>query len=161
MTDEHFLWLQTKLTEFADRRCFVFVHSYIDDNAKGGVDDSGNPCDARDNSIFGMSGTYTKFMNLMKQFDSAVVFHGHSHMKFQSQVFDKNANYTEKNGFKSVHIPSTGDPRTLLSDDGSWKVDKNGSQGYTVDVYEDCIVLNGWDFVGKKPVPLGVYKIAT
>lgn len=161
MTDTHFEWLQARLAEFRNRRCFVFVHSYIDDNLDGGVSDSGNPCNARDNSIFGMSGTYNRFINLMKPFKNAILFHGHSHMKFESQKFDKDANYTEKNGFKSVHIPSCGDPRTLLNDTGAWETDQNGSQGYIVDVYDDCIVLNGMDFVDKKPVAQGVYKIDT
>lgn len=161
MTDTHFQWLNDRLIEFKDRRCFVFVHSYIDDNAVGGIDDSGNPCNARDNSIFGMSGTYNDFINLMKPFSNAIVFHGHSHLKFESQEFDKNANYTEKNGFRSVHVPSCGDPRTLLSNDGTWETDKNGSQGYIVDVYDDCIVLNGIDFSAREPVPVGVYKIDT
>lgn len=38
---------------------------------------------------------------------------------------------------------------------------ESDSQGYIVDVYADCIVLNGWDFVNNQYVPLGVYKIAT
>ena len=33
--------------------------------------------------------------------------------------------------------------------------------GILVDVYDDCIVLNGMDFVNEVPVPLGVYKINT
>lgn len=156
MTTAHFQWLQDRLAEFKGRRCFVFVHSYIDG-------DSGNPCEARDNSIFGYWGATNtnNFMNLLAQYENVILFHGHSHMKFQSQEYDKNANYTEKNGFKSVHIPSCGDPRTLLSDDGTWELDKNGSQGYIVDVYEDSIVLNGVDFANGEYVPVGVYKLDT
>lgn len=166
MTNEHLQWLQERLTEFKDRRCFVFVHSYIDDNAKGGLADSGNPCYSRDNSIFGYwknsnSTAFNSFMSIMRNASNAILFHGHSHMKFESQEYDKQANYTEVNGFKSVHIPSCGDPRTLLSDDGTWELDKNGSQGYIVDVYDDCIVLNGMDFSNNEPVPTGVFKINT
>ena len=39
--------------------------------------------------------------------------------------------------------------------------DKTASQGYIVDVYDDCIMLTGMDFVGDVPVPLGVYRIET
>jgi hypothetical protein len=39
--------------------------------------------------------------------------------------------------------------------------DRTASQGYIVDVYDDCIVLNGWDFIENKPIPLGTYKIET
>lgn len=160
-------WLAAKLEEYNGRRCFVFVHSFIDDNVKGEIEDSGNPCFARANSIFGSWGTTptTKFMNIMKQYKKAVLFHGHSHMMFEAQEFDPCANYTDKNGFHSVHVPSVGNPRRLTADDGSW-TDKEyeadiASQAYIVDVYEDCIVLNGWNLASNKPVPLGTYKIDT
>ena len=146
-----------------DKRCFVFVHSHIDDNVEGGVEDSGNPAFARENSIFGYWGATktANFINLMKQYPNAILFHGHTHITFEAQEFDKDANYSEENGFKSVHVPSLGAPRTLISADGTWTAADSESQGYIVDVYADCIMLNGWDFVGNKPVPLGVYKIDT
>lgn len=161
MSDEDFTWLGETLEANKDKRCFVFVHSHIDDNVEGGVEDSGNPCYARENSIFGYWGATktANFMNLMAQYPNAILFHGHTHIKFEAQQFDANANYSEENGFKSVHVPSSGAPRTLVSTDGTWEADDVGSQGYIVDVYDDCIVLNGWDFVGNKPVPLGTYKI--
>lgn len=173
MSDDTFNWLATTLEANKDRRCFVFVHSFIDENtnpADGGIVDSGNPCFARDNSLFGYWGKTktTNFMNLLKQYEKVVLFHGHSHMKFESQEFDKNANYTTNNGFRSVHIPSLGDPRILTGADGSWGDDKFGGQFYIVDVYDDCIVLNGM-YVHKEnkdsttlkvaPIPLGTYKI--
>lgn len=163
MSDEDFAWLGTTMEANKDKRCFVFVHSHIDDNVEGGVEDSGNPAFARENSIFGYWGA-TKtaaFISLMQSYPNAILFHGHTHIKFEAQEFDPAANYSEENGFKSVHVPSLGAPRTLTSEDGTWVADDAGSQGYIVDVYEDCIVLNGWDFVGNKPVPLGTYKIPT
>ena len=36
-----------------------------------------------------------------------------------------------------------------------------GCKAYIAGVYDDCIVLNGLDFVSAKPVPLGVYKLDT
>lgn len=166
-------WLAAKLEEHKGkgRRCFVFVHSFIDDNAPGGIEDSGNPCFARDNSLFGYWGTAatTKFMDIMKRYDKAVLFHGHSHMMFEAQEFDKNANYTNRNGFHSVHVPSIGNPRKLLKADGSWDdKDESGNyypaEAYLVDVYGDCIVLNGLE-LGTTGVPsvevLGTLKINT
>lgn len=163
MSDEDFTWLGTTLEANKNRRCFVFIHSHIDDNVEGGVEDSGNPAFARANSIFGYWGATktANFINLMGQYPNAILFHGHTHIKFEAQEFDKDANFSMENGFKSVHVPSLGAPRTLTSEDGTWVADDAGSQGYIVDVYEDCIVLNGWDFVGNKPVPLGTYKIPT
>lgn len=161
MSDADFTWLGETLEANKDKRCFVFIHSHIDDNVEGGVEDSGNPAFARENSIFGYWGkTKTaNFINLMKQYANAILFHGHTHIKFEAQQFDRQANYSEENGFKSVHIPSLGLPRTLVSSDGTWEGAHTESQGYIVDVYDDCVVLNGMDFVNEVPVPLGVYKI--
>jgi DNA repair exonuclease SbcCD nuclease subunit len=163
MSDEDFAWLGTTLEANKDKRCFVFVHSHIDDNVEGGVEDSGKPAFARENSIFGYWGATktANFINLMKQYPNTILFHGHTHIMFEAQEFDKDANFSEENGFKSVHVPSSASPRRLVSADGTWEAANSDSQGYIVDVYEDCIVLNGWDFVNNQYVPLGVYKIAT
>jgi hypothetical protein len=130
---------------------------------EGGVEDSGNPAFFRENSIFGYWGAAktANFINLMRQYPNAILFHGHSHTAFQGQEFDKEANFSEENGFKSVHVPSLGVPRNVLSGDGTWEAANDESQGYIVDVYDDFIILNGWDFVGNKPIPLGTLKIDT
>lgn len=159
MSYDHMQWLYEQLEANRNKRCFVFFHSYMND-------DSGNPCNARDNSLFvNFSATRLNvFKKMCGYYKNAIFFHGHSHMKFESQEYDECANYTEKNGFKSVHIPSCTMPRTLLSDDGSWEDDSqkdNESYGYIVDVYADYIVLNGMDFVNEQYVPLGVYRIDT
>lgn len=179
MSDADFTWLGRTLEDNKDKRCFVFVHPYIEE-------DSGDPLDVRENSIFDYWGT-TKtnaFINLLNQYPNVILFHGHSHMKFELQEVDVNANYTEKNGFKSVHVSSLATPRdieytydkdgvitkTIVPDTSgelgtliktAAKGDGSASQGYIVDVYDACIVLNGVDFANEKPVPLGTYKITT
>lgn len=166
MTEAHLQWLTDRLEEFKDRRCFVFIHSFM-------RNDSGSACGARKNDIFSMSWGESKtnsFKQMLAKYPNVVLFHGHSHMKFESQEYDVDATYTEKNGFKSVHIPSLGDPRKLTGADGSWEEDKYGGQFYVVDVYDDCIVLNGMYVYRENrtttvlkivPIPLGVYRIET
>lgn len=185
MSADDLTWLENFLDANKNRRCFVFIHSFIDDdwNSTSGrteedqdgyvLSDSGNPCGARGNSIVGWwedndQASLNRFLSALRNAPNIVLFHGHSHMKFESQEFDACANYTDKNGFKSVHVPSLGSPRTLLDCDGNWTTNK-GSDGYTepdsqcyiVDVYEDCIVLKGMDMVNKKRLPIGTYKIDT
>lgn len=159
MSAEDYQWLKTTLEANADKRCFVLVHSNIEE-------DSGDPADLRENSIFntwvpGTTNLTSDFMELLRQYDNVILFHGHSHTKFQCQETDENANYTERNGFKSVHVPSLGTPRDLNLETGKTVDDPEASQGYIVDVYEDCIVLNGMDFMTNTPIPLGTYKIDT
>ncbi len=186
-----FEWLKKILEANTHRRCLIFIHSFIDDDwgeqtvemrdeqraaeDRDGfiISDSGNPCGVRGNAIVGWwedyaTSTLTEFLDTLRKYPNAVIFHGHSHMKLESQEFDKCANYTDKNGFKSVHVPSLGAPRTLLDHQGNWTTDKGPdgfsepcSQCYRVDVYEDCIVLNGLSFTGTEgvPVAVGTYRI--
>lgn len=155
MSDEDFQWLTETLAANEGRRCFVFIHSYMEE-------DAGDPADVRENSIFEHWGTSRtqKFVDLLRQHsDHVVLFHGHSHMKFVNQEYDPAANYTKKNGFHSVHVPSLGVPRDVDLVNNKSVDDPTASEGYIVDVHQECIVLRGWDFVGNAPAPLGTMRI--
>jgi len=153
MADEALQWCYETLEANRNKRCFVFVHPYISD-------DSGNPLEAYDNPIFDGWGTKTTaFKNLLSHYKNTILFHGHSHMMWECQELDKTANYTEVNGFRSVHIPSLCRPASIVN--GSRTYQDTKSYGYLMDVYADCIVLNGRDFVGGKWVPTGTFKIDT
>ena len=190
MSADDLTWLENILAANENRRCFIFIHSFIDDdwsdttgrtaedNDGYVISDSGNPCGARGNAIVGWWEDYdreslNRFLNALKKAPNAVLFHGHSHMKFESQEHDECANYTDKNGFKSVHVPSLGSPRTLIPNsegvyDGSWTTNKGSdnytesdSQCYVVDVYDDCIVLKGMDMTAGEQLVIATYKIMT
>ena len=159
MTDEAFTFLSTTLSANADKRCFVFVHPIWND-------DSGDVNGAYANHSSGGGATLSEWgkgkdlKNLLAQYPKAVLFHGHTHIKFEDQKRDKSLNYTHKNGFHSVHIPSLGRPRNI-KDDNTMEYAPSESQGYVVDVYDDYIVLNGLDFINEEPVSLGTFKIDT
>ena len=161
MSDADFLWLSETLEANKGKRCFLFIHSHLDDNIAGGVEDSGNPAFARENSIFAYWGAAktAAFIALLQKYPNVILFHGHTHMMFEGQQFDPAANYSRENGFHSVHVPSLALPRRLTAADGTWVSAHGESQGYIVDVYADCIVLGGWDFVSGEPVAIGTYKI--
>ena len=156
MSDEALQWLYETLEENRNKRCFVFIHAYIEE-------DSGDPLDLRENSIFEAWGDTrtTVFKDILKHYKNTVLFHGHSHMKFEHQAVDVNANYTERNGFKSINVSSVGKPRNIESATGTTPDDNDASQGYIVDVYDNFIILNGLDLINSKPIPLGTYKINT
>ena len=149
-----FQWLYNTLEVNRNKRCFVFVHSYIEE-------DSGDPLDLRENGIF-EHWNKTKesvFKKMLSHYKNTILFHGHSHTKFYCQELDKNANYTDKNGFKSVHVPSCGYPRDIINN--QTVNDYDASEGYLVDVYENCIVLNGMDLINNTHVPIAQYRIDT
>lgn len=168
---ERLQWLYEILEANRNRRCFVFIHPWMNN-------DSGNPMTTMDNCVFTMweNNTGNKnleavFKNLMAHYKNTVLFHGHSHTKFESQAVDKCANYTDKNGFKSIHIPSSSRPRDVDGKTGEYTYSVTESQCYLVDVHDDYIILNGIgltditsaDIASKQyqPCPLGTYKIDT
>ena len=156
MTDAALQWLYETLEANRNKRCFIFVHPYLE---------SGNVKDKNGNNIYGNNvfewwGEKTIiFKNLLKHYKNTVLFHGHSHFMFECQELDKTANYTENGGFRSVHIPSLTRPANVVDDIRGG--DDTLSYGYLMDVYDDFIVLNGMDFIINKPVPLGTFKIDT
>lgn len=185
MSDSDFQWLTETLKNNKDKRCFLFIHSYIED-------DSGDPHDVRENSTFdkwgdGINDTskYDKsdFFTLIQKYHNVIVFHGHSHMKFENQSYYdptvdfnemqqsyKYSNYTTINGFKSIHIPSLSSPRDINFDSNKSENDYNSSECYIIEVYADCIYLRGMSLsvprndpsstVGT-PSSYGTFKINT
>lgn len=152
MNEGEFLWLKGLLEENPGRRCHVFTHYFV-------AGDSGSTKNCYTCSF---GGREADFKALMATHGRVIHYHGHSHIKFQCQQIDETTNYTEKNGFPSVHIPSVGGSRNVVQQpDGSWQRVTEGpcSQGYIVDVYDDFVVLNGWDLLGDRPVALGTFKI--
>lgn len=146
-------WLQDRLTANADKRCFVFFHPYI-------VGDSGDALGANENDLLPESGYVTNLIkNALINHGRAILFHGHSHCLPRLQEIDELTNFTEKNGFPSVHVSSLG-WAAYIDDSGELIKDVNEGIGYLVDVYEDCIVINGWDFVKNEWTPHGVLKVS-
>jgi len=157
MNDKEFEWFKNLLETNPDKRCHVFTHFF-------GTNDSGSPKNCY-TCYFGSH--EAEFKTLMANHGKAIHYHGHSHTTFECQYLDEMANYTEKNGFPSVHVPSVGESRDVaIQTDGTYtRLDRADgdycSQGYIVDVYEKHIVLNGIDFLTGKPIPIAQYCIDT
>ena len=113
---EHFVWLGETLEANKNKRCFVFIHPYIDSA------DSGNPKGLHRTPLFNSLSVSnhgfdkSMFISLMARYPNTVVFHGHSHFVFDTQKQVKNANYSTTLGFRSVHVPSTSYCRWLNGD---------------------------------------------
>ena len=160
MNVEQLQWLYEKLEANRNKRCFVFVHPFISN-------DSGNAFEVYGNKTFDWWEHTPVFKKLMSHYKNTILFHGHSHLDFAHQEYEKSANYTQKNGFKSVHVPSCASPMKI--ENGQRVNSQFESLGYVVDVYDDCIVLRARDFgvvsgdeiVNPKWLPIATYKIDT
>lgn len=149
-------WLEATLQANKDKRCFVFEHLTLNT-------DSGNPENVH-NAYWGT--LENRLVSILSKYENVILFHGHSHLQFQEQTKVAYSNYSTKRGFKSVHIPSTSHTRYMVdkNNNGVWDSGEkenisDGAQGYICDVYEDFIVLRGYDFQTKEFIPVAQYRI--
>lgn len=148
---EELQWLYETLELNRNKRCIVFSHVFP-------WGDSGNANNLYEADFF--SGTKGNVFNsLMEHYKNVIVFHGHSHIKFDLQEVDAKANYSENLGYRSIHIPSLSVPRDLIGTSLS-KVYAD-SEGYVIDVYKKYIVLRGRDFAKDKFLPIATYCLNT
>lgn len=147
-------WLYETLERNRNRRCFVFQHVRPDDAC-------GNALGIYTYDIWG--GTEQKvFESLLRHYKNVVLFHGHSHLKYDLQKFSDLANIDKVFGCWSVHIPSITVPRSTNSAVNPARVELYAdSEGYVVDVYPDGIHLRGRDFVRGEFLPIASYWLDT
>ena len=151
-------WLYETLEANRNKRCFLFVHTPIDDAQHCG--------DALNVITWDGIGSYkTVFINLLKHYRNVTWFHGHTHAMLEMQDYLQGrdiplpANYDFTDGVHSIHIPSTAVSRDISS--GSREDVFATSQGYVMDVYENHIVLRGRDFVKGEFIPIAHYCLDT
>lgn len=150
-------WLYETLEANRNKRCFLFEHIRPTTgcgNALGLYQRSGTT------DWGGTTGTV--FESLLSHYKNVIFFHGHSHLKFYLQEYDKLANYDNIRGSHSVHVPSISVPR-----DSDWALSPStvdvyaDSEGYVVDVYKNGIHLRGRDFVRGEFLPIASYWLDT
>lgn len=153
-------WLYETLEANRNKRCFVFHHAFPSEHGVGNPNNfytSVLPWKTTDGSIGQV------FVDMLKHYKNTILFHGHSHARFELQEEDKVANYSDKNGYRSIHIPSLAVPRDIVN--GTRTDVYAESEGYVVDVYDDYIILNGRDFIDNDAdghiLPIATYKIDT
>ena len=161
--EHHIDWLEDKLEEYRNDRCFVFTHLFFPDRA-GNMNEvypSGN----------WLSGVQLyRLQEICDHYVNSVWFSGHSHWEWDLQRYEDKANiYRESQGLTSgsgwcVHVPSCGVPG--ISNTGT---DRNetagGSEGAIVEVYENHIDILGISLdtaSGEyKYLPIATYRLDT
>lgn len=147
-------WLYETLEANRNKRCFVFQHVRPQDGC-------GNALGIYTYDIWG--GTeQVVFESLLRHYKNVILFHGHSHLKFDMQQYSALANIDKIFGCWSVHIPSLAIPRgvsSLLNPSLTYLTAE--SEGYVVDVYTDGIHLRGRDFKDGVYLPIASYWLDT
>ena len=160
---EELQWLYETLEANRNKRCFIFTHVLPHEhgvgNPKNSYVTSSKPCLWYVND----GGIGQAFMSLLKHYKNTILFHGHSHTRLDLQNLDFNANCSDENGYRSVHIPSISIPRDIVN--GVLVDLYDESEGYIIDVYDDYIILKGRDFIDNDGdghwIKNATYKIDT
>lgn len=161
---EELQWLYETLETNRNKRCFVFMHVLP---IAHGVGDPNGLYTKRSGvtaKLWDVSeGIGKAVIDLLRHYKNTVLFHGHSHTMLELQELDPKANYSNTDGYRSVHISSMATPRDENGDE--LKDFPTESEGYIVDVYDDFVVLNGRDFIDNDEdghwLPIATYKIDT
>ena len=155
---QNMAWLESKLSEYRNDRCFIITHLFFPDRAGNlnGIYPSGN---------WLTGAQLSKLQRMCDNYVNTIWFSGHSHWEWQLQKYQDRANiYRTYAGFTPtsgwcVHVPSCGIP--ITSNGTSREEDGSGSEGAIVEVYEDHINILGIDFKTGKYLPIATYRLDT
>ncbi len=167
---EQLEWLEDRLEENKDKRCFLFMHygpfkahaiTKTDGTQAGGTFENGDYMD-----IF--------FTMLYEKYPNVMAFFGHSHRGFNYQLAQyvkasaysntMNHNINNIGGATMVHIPSMTEPSYYYYDEATATAKSSSdanhlSEAYIIDVYDDCVVLHGYDFMTDKVISYADYIV--
>lgn len=146
-------WLESKLEEYRNERCFVFTHLFFPTRAGNlkNIYPSGN-------WLGGIQ--LTRIQALNDRYLNAIWFTGHSHWKWYLQKYQDNANLYKSSCGGNVHVPSCASP--INSDGTSTRVSMPlESEGAIVDVYDNYIDIRGMDLKNEKYIPIAQYRLNT
>lgn len=127
-----------------DKPVFVYLHQSLYNTIAGSLQGQGWNGVTQDSAL----------RNIIEKYKQIFFFNGHSHWDMNS----------EKNHYKKDNIlPNIFNTASVAYLWSSYYVPTgeylNGSQGYFLKVYDDCIYVLGRDFVNKKYIPSACYKI--
>ena len=153
-------WLEEKLSEYKNDRCFVFTHLFFPSKA-------GNFKEIYPSYNWLNGDQLSRLETMLNKYKNTIWFSGHSHWKWELQKYEDFANvcreYNDVNkptmGW-TVHVPSCACP---IDSDGNSSRDSKPleSQGAVVDVYENYIDIRGIDLKNNLYLPIATYRLDT
>lgn len=148
-------WLEGLLKKYNGdgKNIFIIEHANV---AGWGSGDKTTAPYYYDLALLSSNANVERFINLMQTYKECVIITGHTHLELSAQH-----NFSDNNGTSAVmmHNSAIGGVRRLV--DG--KIDRSAvlgmSEGYIVDVYEDCIIFNGTNMYYNEIMPACTYII--
>lgn len=164
-TEAQLIWLENLLETYRNQRVFLFQHIFPYQTTQVQVDYFGNANNVYTLNLWQKSGASmpdrVKFIQLMEHYKNVIWFSGHSHLKWYLQEVNHADNYFRyKNGARFIHLPSLTVPRDI---EGSAITEYiyADSEGALMDVYPNCVIIRGRNFVDEKYLGIASYLLDT
>lgn len=143
MSDDKLNWLENLLTTNTNKRIFLIYHFFLYNTA-------GNACNLDNGGLPSKDASVIRFKAMIESYSNLIFCNGHSHLRFNLQELDPNANYYhEEDKCYYVHVPSTSRPRDDNGSGGTTNI-YDGSEGYIVEVYSNKVLFKPIDFIAKE-----------
>ena len=143
LSDDKLNWLENLLTTNRDKRIFFNYHFFFNNTA-------GNACNLDNGGLPSNNSSVIRLKAMIESYSNLIFCNGHSHLRFNLQDLDPNANYYHEEGkCYYVHVPSASRPRDDNGSGGTTNI-YGGSEGYLVEVYANKVVFKPIDFIANE-----------
>lgn len=133
-------WLEDRLQAYSGdgHNIYIIEHSLY---YKYGAGDRISPEPYYDIPLKESAGTgNNRFKQILSSHKEVIFLSGHTHIAFKEQY-----NYSDNNGesCQMIHNSSVGGTRTIVNGSLNRDYDRDRTEGYIVDVFDDAIIFNG------------------
>lgn len=143
LSNDKLNWLENLLTTNTDKRVFFIYHFFFNNTA-------GNACNLDNGGLPSSDASVIRLKAMIESYPNLIFCNGHSHLRFNLQDLDPNANYYHEEGkCYYVHVPSASRPRGDNGSGGTTNI-YGGSEGYLVEVYADKVLFKPIDFINSE-----------
>lgn len=156
-SDAQLAWLEGLLKKYHGdgKNIFIFEHANVEGWGSG---DKPSAPYYYDLGMKRSQAATDKFCRLMETYKECIIVTGHTHLELSAHL-----NYSDNNGTSAVmmHNSAIGGVRRLINGSVNRDPKEGLTEGYFVDVYNNCVIFNGANLWSDEIMPDCTYIIET
>ncbi len=156
-SDAQLAWLEGLLKKYHGDGKNIFILEHANIEGWGSGDKASSPF-YYDLGMKKSQKSTAKFIELMQTYKECIIVTGHTHLELSAHL-----NYSDNNGTSAVmiHNSAIGGVRRLVNGSVNRDPVKGLTEGYFVDVYNNCVIFNGANLYTNEIMPDCTYIIGT
>lgn len=150
-------WLEGLLKKYHGDGKNIFILEHANIEGWGSGDKASSPF-YYDLGMTTSQASVKKFVQLMETYKECIIVTGHTHLELSAHL-----NYSDNNGTSAVmmHNSAIGGVRRLINGSVNRDPVLGLTEGYLVDVYNNCVIFNGANLYSNEIMPDCTYIIET